>query len=138
MEDRFYLEITSDSKNEQFARVVVASYVTRLDPTVEEIEDLKAAVSEAVTNSIIHGYEDQKGIIVIEGRIQEKTVTIQIKDFGKGIENLALAMSPFYTSKPDLERSGMGFTFMESFTDQLQVESHLGEGTSVTLIKTFL
>jgi stage II sporulation protein AB (anti-sigma F factor) len=138
MEDQFYLEIESHSKNEQFARMVVASYVVRLNPTVEEMEDLKTAVSEAVTNCIIHGYEEGEGKIVIEGKIVERTVTLLIRDFGKGIENVALAMSPFYTTKPDMERSGMGFTFMESFTDSLEVESHVGEGTSITLTKTFL
>jgi stage II sporulation protein AB (anti-sigma F factor) len=138
MENQFYLEIESHSQNEQFARMVVAAYVVRLNPTVEEMEDLKTAVSEAVTNCIIHGYEEREGKIVIEGKIVERTVTLLIRDFGKGIENVALAMSPFYTTKPDMERSGMGFTFMESFTDGLKVESHVGEGTSVTLTKTFL
>ena len=133
----FYLEFMSDSKNVQFVRVVVAAYIMRLDPVIEEMEDLKTAVSEAITNCIIHAYDDEKGKIVIEGKISKRTVIIKIKDYGKGIDNLKLAMSPFYTSKPEMERSGMGFTFMESFTDDLKVESQLEEGTTVTLVKTF-
>ena len=133
----FYLEVMSDSKNEQFVRVVVSAYIMRLDPVVEEMEDLKTAVSEAITNCIIHGYDNSEGKITIEGNIQNRTVTIKIKDFGKGIGDLKLAMSAFYTSKPEMERSGMGFTFMESFTDDLKVESKLQKGTTVTLIKTF-
>lgn len=134
----FYLEVMSDSKNEQFVRVVVSAYIMRLDPVIDEMEDLKTAVSEAITNCIIHAYEKDEGKIVIEGEIEGRTVTIKIKDFGKGICDLELAMKPFYTSKPEMERSGMGFTFMESFTDDLKVESKPQKGTTVTLVKTFL
>lgn len=134
----FYLEVMSNSKNEQFVRVVVSAYIMRLDPVIDEMEDLKTAVSEAITNCIIHAYEKDEGKIVIEGDIEERTVTIKIKDFGKGICDLELAMKPFYTSKPEMERSGMGFTFMESFTDDLKVESKPQKGTTVTLVKTFL
>lgn len=133
----FYLEIMSDSRNEQFVRIVVSAYIMRLDPIVDEMEDLKTAVSEAITNCIIHAYEKDEGKIVIEGNIEERTVIIKIKDFGKGICDLALAMTPFYTSKPEMERSGMGFTFMQSFTDDLKVESKPQEGTTVTLVKIF-
>lgn len=129
------VEFDSISKNESFARVVVAAFVARLDPTLEEIADIKTAVSEAVTNSIIHGYEKEKGKIRIETCIVEDTVTIIITDRGVGIENIERAMEPMYTSKPELERSGMGFAFMEAFMDELFVESHPGEGTIVTMRK---
>lgn len=129
------VEFDSISKNESFARVVVAAFVARLDPTLEEIADIKTAVSEAVTNSIIHGYENESGKIRIETCIVDDTVTIIITDYGLGIENIERAMEPMYTSKPELERSGMGFAFMEAFMDELFVESKAGEGTIVTMRK---
>lgn len=129
------LEFDSISKNESFARVVVAAFVTRLNPTLEEVADIKTAVSEAVTNSIIHGYENGDGRIRIEAVIVEDTVTVTIKDYGVGIENVSQAMEPLFTSKPEAERSGMGFSFMEAFMDELFVESSLGEGTTVTMRK---
>lgn len=129
------VEFDSVSKNESFARVVVAAFVTRLNPTLEEIADIKTAVSEAVTNSIIHGYENKDGRIRIETHIVEDTVTVIVKDFGVGIADIEKAMEPMYTSKPELERSGMGFAFMEAFMDELFVESVLGEGTTVTMRK---
>ena len=116
-ENRVCIEFESRSQNEGFARVAVSAFVSQLDPTIEEIADVKTAVSEAVTNSIIHGYEnDKKGIIKIESTICGKEVTITVKDYGKGIDNIDQAREPLYTSRPDLERSGMGFTIMESFT----------------------
>ena len=124
------------SENESFARVVAAAFVTRLDPTLEEISDIKTAVSEAVTNSIVHGYEDRIGIINLKCKIKNREVTIEISDNGKGIENIEMAKQPLYTSKPNLERSGMGFTIMESFMDELNVESVLGLGTKITMKKT--
>jgi stage II sporulation protein AB (anti-sigma F factor) len=129
------VEFDSISKNESFARVVVAAFVTRLNPTLEEIADIKTAVSEAVTNSIIHGYENGDGRIRIETHIVEDTVTVIIKDYGVGIEDIEKAMEPMYTSKPELDRSGMGFAFMEAFMDELFVESKPGEGTTVTMRK---
>ena len=134
-ENEMKLEFISKSNNEAFARIAVAAFVSGLDPTIEEISDIKTAVSEAVTNSIVHGYEDTIGIINIRCRIQERTVEIQISDNGKGIENVEMAKQPLYTSKPNLERSGMGFTIMESFMDDLKVESVLGVGTKVTMKK---
>lgn len=134
-ENEMKLEFISKSNNEAFARIAVAAFVSGLDPTIEEISDIKTAVSEAVTNSIVHGYEDSLGIINIRCRIQERTVTIEISDNGKGIENVEMAKQPLYTSKPNLERSGMGFTIMESFMDDLKVESVLGVGTKVTMKK---
>ena len=135
-ENEMNLNFLSKSNNEAFARITVAAFVAGLDPTIEEISDIKTAVSEAVTNSIVHGYEDKLGIINIKCKIKEREITIEISDNGKGIENIEMAKQPLYTSKPNLERSGMGFTIMESFMDNLKVESVLGVGTKVTMKKT--
>ena len=129
------LEFLSKSTNEGFARVAVASFVSQLDPTVEELSEIKTAVSEAVTNAIVHGYEDRLGVVTISVSIKGDMVTIQIKDKGKGIEDVERAKEPLFTSKPDLERSGMGFTVMESFMDRLVVKSVVGKGTTVTMAK---
>ena len=129
------IEFISNPNNEAFARIAVASFVAPLDPTIEEISDIKTAVSEAVTNSIIHGYEENKGTVIIKAQIKENTVEIEIIDNGKGIENIEKAKEPLYTSKPELERSGMGFTIMESFMDEMRVESSLGKGTTVFMKK---
>ncbi len=130
------LEFSSKTNNEAFARIAVAAFVSQLDPTIDELSDIKTAVSEAVTNCIIHGYgENSDGIVKIEARIFLDTVQIEISDTGKGIEDVEMAMRPLYTSKPDLERSGMGFTIMESFMDEMKVESALGFGTKVFLKK---
>ena len=123
------------SENESFARVVAAAFVTRLDPTLEEISDIKTAVSEAVTNCIIHAYENRQGVIKINAKLKDNKIIIQISDNGKGIENGEAAKEPLYTTKPNLERSGMGFTIMESFMDEMKVESILGIGTKVTMKK---
>lgn len=131
------LEFQSKSSNEAFARVVAAAFVSQLDPTLEELADVKTAVSEAVTNAIIHGYENKHGIITMICRQFEKSVEIVIIDYGKGIENVEEAMQPLFTSKPEMERSGMGFTVMESFMDSVKVDSKPGEGTTVTLYKHF-
>lgn len=131
------LEIPSKSQNESFARVVVAAFASQLDPTIEELSDVKTAVSEAVTNAIIHGYENKPGVIEIKCRIEERRLTVEINDFGRGIEDVELARQPLYTSKPDMERSGMGFTVMETFMDDLEVESSPREGTRVKMIKNF-
>ncbi len=130
------LEIPSKSCNEAFARVTVATFASQLDPTIEEIADIKTAVSEAVTNSIIHGYENSEGIIKINCKIEGRKVIVEISDTGKGIENIDIAREPLYTTKAELERSGMGFTIMESFMDELHIESILGLGTKVTMTKT--
>ena len=132
------LEFVSKSSNEAFARVVAAAFVSQLDPTLEELADVKTAVSEAVTNAIIHGYENKYGIIKMICRQYDKSVEIEITDNGKGIEDIEQAMQPLYTSKPDMERSGMGFTVMESFMDKIQVLSKPGEGTTVVLFKRFV
>ena len=129
------LEFLSKSSNEAFARIAVAAFVAQLDPTIEELADIKTAVSEAVTNCIIHGYEEQYGIIKIVCKLFANSIEIEISDEGKGIEDINKAKEPLYTSKPDLERSGMGFTIMESFMDELRVESILGIGTKITMKK---
>jgi stage II sporulation protein AB (anti-sigma F factor) len=135
-ENEMKLEFISKSNNEAFARITVAAFVAGLDPTIEEISDIKTAVSEAVTNSIVHGYEDKLGIINLKCKIRDREVTIEVSDNGKGIENVEMAKQPLYTSRPNLERSGMGFTIMESFMDDLKVESVLGVGTKITMKKT--
>lgn len=136
-ENRMKIEFLSKSQNEGFARVAVAAFASQLDPTIEEITDVKTAVSEAVTNAIIHGYENKEGIIYIEAVIFGNEFTVIVSDNGVGIEDVETAMQPLYTSRPDLERSGMGFTVMESFMDKLDVESKLGKGTKVIMKKTF-
>ena len=129
------LEFISKSSNEAFARVVVAAFASQLDPTIEELADIKTAVSEAVTNSIIHGYEKKQGVVKISSWLTENEIIIEISDKGKGIENIEMAKEPLYTTKPNLERSGMGFTIMESFMDKVDVESVVGLGTKVTMSK---
>jgi stage II sporulation protein AB (anti-sigma F factor) len=131
------MELVFDSKsvNEGFARVAVAAFMTQLNPTLEEVADVKTAVSEAVTNAIIHGYEKEIEKIRIYCRLEEQMLYIEIEDHGKGIEDVEKAMQPLFTSKPELERSGMGFSFMEAFMDEISVESELGQGTLVKMQK---
>ena len=129
------LEFSSKSSNEAFARITVAAFVAQLDPTIEELADIKTAVSEAVTNCIIHGYENKEGIVKITAEILKNTVMIEVSDTGKGIENVEMARKPLYTSKANLERSGMGFTIMESFMDEIDIQSVLGLGTKVIMKK---
>ncbi|WDC83663.1 anti-sigma F factor [Caloramator sp. mosi_1] len=131
------LEFPSKSVNESFARVVVAAFASQLDPTLEELSDVKTAVSEAVTNAIIHGYEDTEGIVTLRCKIEDNKLVIEVEDNGKGIENVELARQPLYTSRPELERSGMGFTVMETFMDSVEVHSEPGKGTKVIMTKTF-
>ena len=134
-ENEMKLEFVSKSTNEAFARITVAAFASQLDPTIEELADIKTAVSEAVTNCIIHAYENRQGIIKINGKLNNNQIIIEISDNGKGIENVDIAKEPLYTTKPNLERSGMGFTIMESFMDELKVESILGLGTKITMVK---
>lgn len=126
----------SKSQNESFARVAVAVFVAQLDPNMEELSDIKTAVSEAVTNSIIHGYEGLEGKITLSCKIEGRTITIEVEDNGCGMEDIEKAMEPLYTTKPELERSGMGFAFMEAFMDDLAVVSEVGKGTKITMIRT--
>lgn len=131
------LEFMSKSQNEAFARVVVASFASQLDPTIEELADVKTAVSEAVTNAIIHGYEGKEGIVLVECSIFQNTIEITIEDQGKGIEDVEMARQPLYTSKPELERSGMGFTVMETFMDMVEIETKRDDGTKIRMVKRF-
>lgn len=138
MRDTNEMELIFDSRseNEGFARVAVSAFMTQLNPTLEEVSDVKTAISEAVTNAVIHGYEGKVFKISVRCRIEGKTITIEVRDKGKGIEDVEKAMEPMFTTKPELDRSGMGFAFMEAFMDEVEVESTLGEGTCVTLKKT--
>lgn len=129
------IEFESRSQNEAFARTVVAAFAASLDPTIEELADIKTAVSEAVTNSIIHAYEDVIGIITIRCKIYDNEVMIEIEDQGVGIKDIKKALEPLYTTRPELERSGMGFSFMEAFMDELEVESIYKKGTIVRMKK---
>ncbi len=135
-ENEMKLEFISKPSNEAFARITVAAFASQLDPTIDELADIKTAVSEAVTNCIIHAYENRQGLIRINAHLSENKIMIQICDNGKGIVNVDAAKEPLYTTKPNLERSGMGFTIMESFMDDMKVESIVGLGTKVTLTKT--
>ena len=136
LKNEMKLEFLSKSANEAFARISVAAFASQLDPTIEEIADIKTAVSEAVTNSIIHGYPDSdEGIIKVTAKLIDNDIEIQISDNGVGIENIEEAKEPLFTTKSNLERSGMGFTIMESFMDTLKIESIMGLGTKITLKK---
>lgn len=131
------LAFSAKSENEAFARMVAAAFVMPLNPTIEEVADIKTAVSEAVTNAILHGYnQDSQGIVRMSCTREENTFTFTVSDSGVGIENVEQAMEPLYTSRPELERSGMGFSFMEAFMDTLFVTSEPGIGTRVTMTKT--
>lgn len=129
------LEMDSDPRNEAFARVTVAAYAARLNPTIEEISDIKTAVSEAVTNAIIHGYNGGNGKIILICGITGNELCVEISDAGVGISNIEKAMEPMYTSRPELERSGMGFAFMSAFMDKVTVDSTPGQGTTVKMVK---
>ncbi len=131
------VKFSAKSENESLSRVIVASFAAKLDPTLEELSDIKTAVSEAVTNAIIHGYdEDESKFVYLRCQMDDRTVKVVVEDRGNGIEDVEQAMQPMYTSKPELERSGMGFSFMESFMDSLDVVSIKGEGTKVVMTKT--
>lgn len=129
------IQFINKSANEGFARVATAAFVTQLDVTVEQLADIKTAVSEAVTNSIVHGYEGMVGYITLECELDGSIVTIVVSDCGRGITDVALARQPLYTSRPELERSGMGFTVMETFMDTVEVTSAPGLGTTVKMTK---
>ncbi len=134
-ENKMTIKFRSTPENEKFARTSTAIFISPLNPTLSDINDIKTAVSEAVTNSIIHGYENNSGEVLLECIIKSDTVYIKIEDEGKGIDNIEKAMSPLYTSKPDLGRSGLGFTVMESFMDNIKVSSEVGIGTTIEMTK---
>ena len=130
------VKFSAISENESLARVIVASFAAKLDPTVDELVDIKTAVSEAVTNAIIHGYEeDSSKFVFLRCEIEGNTIKIIVEDEGYGIENVEKAMEPLYTSKPELDRSGMGFTVMKSFMDEVEVSSVKDNGTRIEMTK---
>ena len=131
-----HLEFNSDSENEGIARIVTAAYIMKFDPDMEEMDDIKTAVSEAVTNCIVHAYHNPDGKISMDLSDQNGILRIEIKDQGIGIPDVKKAMEPMFTTKPEDDRSGMGFSFMEAFMDTVEVESKVGEGTSVKMTKT--
>ena len=135
MNNKMTLKFISISENEAFARNVVASFIMPLNPTLSELSDVKTAVSEAVTNAIVHGYPDALGEVELDAQIEDGTLHIKISDSGVGIENVSLALEPFYSTKIENERSGMGFTIMQSFMDEISVNSKLNEGTIIKMSK---
>lgn len=135
MENHMTVTFDAISENEAFARMVVSAFLVGANPMVSELDDVKTAVSEAVTNAIIHGYEEKAGYVLMRCILKEKQLTVCVQDFGQGIADIAQAREPFYTTKPELERSGMGFAFMETFMDRVEVTSELGVGTTVTMTK---
>ncbi|MDE3839467.1 anti-sigma F factor [Bacillus methanolicus] len=136
MKNEMHLQFSALSQNESFARVTVAAFIAQLDPTMDELTEIKTVVSEAVTNAIIHGYEnDPKGIIYISVSIEDRIVEMTIKDEGVGIKDIEEARQPLFTTKPELERSGMGFTIMENFMDEVEIYSQPGSGTEIRLRK---
>lgn len=137
MEAGFQLEFDSIPGCEGFARVTAAAFASRLNPTVDEMEEMKTAVSEAVTNCMIHAYEGKKGRIRMEVTLRDRSVTIVVRDYGCGITDLERAMQACYTTKPDLERSGMGFTFMQLFMDHVVVHTSPADGTEVIMTRKF-
>lgn len=137
MENKVVINMQSKSINESFARSAVSSFIAPLDPTLEELADVRMAVSEAVTNSIIHGYSASEGTITMELSLDSRNLTVIITDSGRGIEDIEKAMQPFFTTGPEGERSGMGFAVMQAFMDSLQVFSEPGKGTKVIMAKLF-
>ena len=137
-ENSFALKFSAKSSNEGFARTAVAMFLLQYDPLSSTLNDIKTPVSEAVTNSVIHGYENKEGDIYLSCGVKEGMVYIEIADRGKGIEDIKQAMEPLFTTKPDEERSGLGFTVMESFMDSIEVESQKGKGTKVSMTKSLL
>ena len=137
MEQENHMQVSFDAKsvNEWLARMVVSAFMTEMNPTLEQIADVKTAVSEAVTNAIIHGYSDEKELVELSCDREGQQLVVTVEDHGVGIADLEEAMQPFYTSKPQLERSGMGFSFMEAFMDKIEVRSEVGQGTKVVMWK---
>ena len=137
MEQENHMQVSFDAKsvNEGLARMVLSAFMTEMNPTLEQIADVKTAVSEAVTNAIIHGYSDEKELVELSCDREGQQLVVTVEDHGVGIADLEEAMQPFYTSKPQLERSGMGFSFMEAFMDKIEVRSEVGQGTKVVMWK---
>ncbi|MEQ6354968.1 anti-sigma F factor [Lysinibacillus sp. M3] len=138
MDNEMTLTFLAISENEALARVAVTGFIAQLDPTIDELSEFKTVVSEAVSNAIIHGYEeDGKGVVTVHAKREDDIVTVSVMDKGLGIEDVSRAMEPLFTTKSEMERSGMGFTIMDSFSDQLTVMSKWQEGTTVTFTKKF-
>lgn len=135
MNNKMNVKFSSLSENEAFARTVIASFILPLNPSVDELSDIKTAVSEAVTNAIVHGYPDGEGEVELSAEITSDGLHICVSDNGVGIEDIEAALEPFYTSKPDEERSGMGFTIIKSFMDEVKVVSEVNKGTRVDMLK---
>ncbi len=135
MNNSMKVEFPANSDNERFARNVAAAFILELDPTLDELSEIKTAVSEAVTNAIIHGYNEESGTVIMEGYIKDNKIEFVISDSGKGIEDIDKAREPLYTGKPEMERSGMGFTIMETFMDEVIVKSKVGKGTVIRMSK---
>ena len=139
MNNEMHLQFPAKSINESFARLVIIGFIAPLDTNAQELNEIKTIVSEGVTNAIIHGYEDnENGIIDMKASLEGRRLRVTIQDFGKGIENIELAKQPLYTTKQEEERSGLGFMIMESFSDQFEVKSVLGIGTTISFEKEFL
>ncbi len=134
-QNKIKIQFLNKSANEGFARIAVAAFVSQTDVTVEQLADIKTSVSEAVTNAIVHGYESLVGYITLECELANNQITITVSDCGRGMSDVELARQPLYTSRPELERSGMGFTVMETFMDNVEVTSSLGMGTTVKMTK---
>ncbi|GAA0346939.1 anti-sigma F factor [Bacillus carboniphilus] len=138
MKNEMHIQFSALSQNESFARVTVAAFIAQLDPTMDELTEIKTVVSEAVTNAIIHGYENvPDGLVYISVTIEDESCEITVRDEGVGIQDINEARQPLYTTKPELERSGMGFTIMENFMDEIGIESGSGEGTTIRMKKHF-
>ncbi|KAB2338383.1 anti-sigma F factor [Cytobacillus depressus] len=136
MKNEMHIQFSALSQNESFARVTVAAFITQLDPTMNELTEIKTVVSEAVTNAIIHGYnQDPNGVVYISVKMEDGFVDMSIRDEGIGILDVEEARQPLFTTKPELERSGMGFTIMENFMDEIEIQSHPGKGTEIRLRK---
>lgn len=135
LQNKIKVEFPNKSDNERLARTVAAAFIVELDPTIDQLSEVKTAVSEAVTNAIIHGYDGCDGVIIMEGEIYDRTIELTISDYGVGIPDIKRAREPLFTGKPEMERSGMGFTIMETFMDSIDVESEIGKGTRVTMRK---
>lgn len=129
------VEFDAISQNEALARLIVAGFAAQLNPTIEEIDDIKTAISEAVTNAIIHGYEEREGKVHLNARYKDRELSFEVIDYGCGIEDIEKAKEPMYTTKGEIERSGMGFSFMEAFMDSVEIETELGKGTTIKMKK---
>jgi len=134
-DNKIHISFPSSPRNTAFARICTSAFIAPLDPSISDISDIKTAVSEAVTNCVVHAYEDSSGIIEMDMALEGRTFLVSIKDFGCGMENIERSMRPLYTTKPDEERTGMGFTIMEAFMDNVDVFSEKGRGTTVKMLK---